>query len=70
MKKKCLFIALAILGVCGGITASQGDVQVLSEECDCCVGSKNTSCYAYYGYEVISCGRGTNICDMAPPPEM
>lgn len=69
MKKAVFLILTILLCICSAITASQGDIEILSEDCDCCAGSKNSNCYSYYGVEILSCGKGTNICDMAPPPE-
>lgn len=69
MKKKILLATLAVLGICGGITANQGDIQILAAECECCENAQNTKCYVTYGYEVIFCGTGQNICDLTPPED-
>lgn len=67
MKKKFLFGVIVILSICGSITASQGDIQVLAEECDCCQNANNLRCYVTYDGVAFSCGTGENICDIEPP---
>lgn len=67
MKKKILFGVVVVLSICGSITAGQGDIQVLTEECDCCQNATSTRCYVIYENSVLSCGTGENICDIEPP---
>mgnify|MGYP003290587268 CR=1 FL=1 len=71
MKKKILFIVLTTLGICGGITASQVEVQVFDECTTCCEQAEHTNCYIIdeiYG-GVYLCNRGLNVCDSRPPIE-
>lgn len=68
MKKKIIFTVLGIVSLCGVITAAQdGNVELKYLDCSCCESATNTTCFIMLDNQLISCGKGYNICDMEPP---
>lgn len=68
MKKKLMLVAFVVVTICGALTAKQGgDVELLYLGCSCCEGSYNTECFVTIDFQAVSCGKGLNVCDVAPP---
>lgn len=63
-----MLVAFIVVTICGALTAGQGsDVELLYLGCNCCEGSQNSTCNIIVDFQAVSCGKGLNVCDMAPP---